>query len=439
MHKFISHQEVWRLAWPMILSGLTVPLVGMVDTAVMGRLPTADYIGGVALGTLVFSYVFFGFGFLRMGTTGLAAQALGAGDTAALNQLFAKACVLAVSLSALLYAVHVPMRLLAFEWLQGSANVEALGVEYFNIRLYGIPAVLLRMVMVGWLLGVQNSRYPLYILLLTNSLNMVLDVMLVLLLQWDVAGVAWATVVAEYAGVILGAVLCCKAGIKWSMIDVSRLSHWREYLPMFKLNSDIFIRTLMLISCFSYFTAQGAKQGEAVLAANAVLMNFMMFLAFGMDGLAHAAEALVGKSVGSGDAVRLKQAIRITGIWSLGFAIAYSVAYGFAGEWMIHSLTTIAEVRELAEEYLPWLVVLPLLASAGFWLDGVFIGATWSRDMRNMMAVSCSVYLLIWWLTQSLGNHGLWLALAVWFVMRGLTLAAVLPKRFGQFITPSIE
>lgn len=437
MNNKIPHREVWRIAWPMILSGLTIPLVGMVDTAVMGRLSGPEYIGAVALGSLVFSYVFFGLGFLRMGTTGLAAQAFGAGDTQALKLLFMRATVLALSLSALLYLFHYPLRELAFSVLEGSARVEAMGREYFDIRLYGMPAVLLRMVLVGWFLGVQDSRSPLYLLLLTNTANIALDIIFVLELHWQVAGVAWATVIAEYLGLLLGLWLWWRSparapqSVAWAV-----LLQWRGYLPMFKLNGNIFIRTLMLISCLAFFTAQGAQQSEAVLAANALLMNFMMFLAFGMDGLAHAAEALVGKLMGAGQ--RPQQAIRITACWSACFAVAYSLSYWLFSQELIQLMTTLESVSSAAEQYVPWLIALPLIASWGFWLDGVFIGAMWSRDMRNMMVLSCGLYLLIWWLTQGWGNHGLWFALSAWFALRGMTLGWVLPRRLRQSNNPRL-
>lgn len=433
MNNTVSHREVWRLAWPMIISGLTVPLVGMVDTAVVGRLPGPEYLGGVALGALVFSYVFFGFGFLRMGTTGLAAQAFGAGDRRALSLLFVRASVLALGLSLLLYVLHIPLRTLAFEWLQGSERVESMGIAYFDIRLFGIPAVFMRMVLVGWFLGVQDSRSPLYILLLTNALNIALDVLFVWHWGWQVEGVAWATVIAEYVGVALGLCLWFRSAARDSVLDkLKGCINWAAYRPMFQVNGNIFVRTLMLISCLAFFTAQGAKQSETVLAANALLMNFMMFLAFGMDGLAHAAEALVGKCVGAADKKRLLQAIRITALWSLLCAFVFSAAYAVLGEWLVALLTNLDNVRTTASEYLPWLVLMPLVACWGFCLDGIFIGGTWSRDMRNMMALSCAVYLVVWWLAQPLGNHGLWLALIVWFAARGVTLAWVLPKRLAD-------
>lgn len=430
MNQPVSHREVWRLAWPMILSGLTVPLVGMVDTAVVGRLPGPEYLGGVALGTLVFSYIFFGFGFLRMGTTGLAAQAFGSKNDRGLKLLFARASIVALVLSTLLYVLHMPLREVAFYLLEGSEQVEQMGRQYFDIRLVAIPAVLMRMVLVGWFLGVQNSHTPLYILLVTNILNIVLDVLFVLHLNWQVAGVAWATVIAEYTGVLLGLFLWWRSSVnKRTRIRVSELVEWQAYMPMFKLNTNIFIRTLMLISCLAFFTAQGAKQNEVVLATNAVLMNFMMFLAFGMDGLAHAAEALVGKYVGASDRKQLDKAIRISGLWSLWFALLYSAGYWVLGVEIINLLTTVSDVRESAYIYLPWLIVMPLIAAWGFWLDGIFIGGTWSQDMRNMMALSCSVFVIVWWITQGWGNHGLWFAMLVWLLVRGVTLFAVLPKR----------
>ena len=417
------------MAGPVILSNLTVPLLGAVDTAVVGHLPDAYYIGAVAVGAMIFNFLFWAFSFLRMGTTGLVAQAQGAGQADEVRAILGRAMLIAAVLGLGLIALQAPIAAAAFHLLEGSAEVERLAGEYLAIRLWSAPAALGGFVVFGWFIGVQNTRAALIVQIAMNGLNIVLDLVFVIGLGWGVAGVAGATVIAEYAGLILGIVLVrrelARIGGVWRaslMVDTARLRR------LFAVNFDIFLRSLFLLLANAYFTAQGAEQGDTVLAANAVLHNFILFLAFGLDGFAFAAEALIGGAVGAGDRARLRQAVRMTSIWALICAGGYVLVYAAAHSLLIGWLTSVPEVVAAANEYLPWVLAAPLIAVWSYQLDGIFIGATRTADMRNGMAVSLVVFLAADWLFRPLlGNHGLWLAMTILWVSRAVVLAVRYP------------
>ena len=421
----LAHQDVWRLAGPMILSNLTIPLLGLVDTAVMGHMTEAWYLGAVALGALIFSFIYWGFGFLRMGTTGLTAQAFGREDGNELRSIMARAILLAVGFSFVLLLTQSLLRDLSFYILEASNEVEVAAGIYFDIRIWSTPATLINYVFIGWFLGMQNARAPLYLLLLTNLTNIILDLFFVFVLDMGVAGVALATVLAEYTGLTLALLLTYQqlkhhTG-RWQRQAIFCLKHFREMLV---LNQNIFIRTLCLIFSFAFFTAQGAKHGDIILAANAVLMNFQTFMAYGLDGFAHAAEALVGKAVGQKNRHAFRQAVYTAGFWSLIIAMLFTFIYLLFGTTIINALTDITEVRATAYAFLAWLIISPLVSVWSYLFDGIFIGATRSAEMRNTMLVSTFIfYLPAWYLFQPWGNHGLWAALLVFMIARGITMA----------------
>ncbi|HZD25481.1 MAG TPA: MATE family efflux transporter [Alphaproteobacteria bacterium] len=425
----ISHGRVWRIAGPIILSNLTVPLLGAVDTAVVGHLPKAWYLGAVAVGAMIFNFLYWAFGFLRMGTTGLTAQAYGAGDGGEVRANLARALVSAWAIGLAMVALQSPIGFLAFRLLEASPDVEAAGHVYFAIRIWSAPAALGGFALLGWFIGIQNTRVALAVQLFMNGLNISLDLLFVLVLGWGVAGVAAATVIAEYAGLLLGlwlaAVNLRRIGGRFARAAVLQADRLRR---LFAVNRDIFLRSLCLIFASACFTAQGAKQGDVVLAANAVLQNFVQFLAFGLDGFAFAAEALIGGAIGARDRGLLRQAVRMTSLWAglcgLGYLAVYAAAYGL----IIGLLTGVPEVQAAARAYLPWVLVAPLIAVWSYQLDGIFIGATRTADMRNGMAISLAAFLAADWLLQPLwGNHGLWFAMALMWLVRALTLAVRYP------------
>jgi multidrug resistance protein, MATE family len=436
-----AYREAWRLAWPLILSNLTVPLLGIVDTAVVGHLPQPHYLGAVAIGALVFNVLYFVFGFLRMGTTGLTAQAFGRADGDDLRAGLVRPLLLAVLIAALLLACSPLVIRLSMVLFEPSARIGAELESYLRIRLFGAPAALANMVLLGWLLGLQNARGPMALLIVTNGLNIALDLLFVLGFGWAVRGVAAATVCAEYGGTALGFWLARRqlkgiAGI-WRWPDILRGGAFRRLLAV---NRDIMLRSLSLEAAFLTFTALSSRQGEIVLAANAVLLNFLTFAAFGLDGFAHAAEAMVGRHVGRGDAAGFRAATRANLSLALALALLLALAFALGGGVAIDLMTGLAEVRAAATTYLPYVVALPLVAVFAFLFDGIFIGATRTAEMRNGMALALGVFVAaVALLMPPFGNHGLWLAMLLLMAARGLWLGACYLRieRGAGFTAPS--
>lgn len=432
-----THARVWRIAGPMILSNITVPLLGAVDTAVVGRLPDPANIGAVAVGALIFNFLYWGFGFLRMGTGGLVAQAFGAGDSDAVRDWLGRALLLAAALASAVLVLQWPLRELAFRLMTAGPEVERLGRLYFDVRVWSAPATLVNYVVLGWLLAMQRARSAFLLQILINGINSALDIFFVIALGWGVAGVAAATVIAEYSGAVAGlaiiAVRLRRIGGSWHR---ERLLDRAKLAAMLRINRDIFIRTICLIAAFAYFTAAGARLGDVTLAANAILLNLQSIMAYGVDGFAYAAEVLVGAAVGARDRQALRAAVRVSTLWAVGLAVAIAAAYLMLGTVIIDLFTTIPQVRSEAYRYLPWIAVSPLLSIWSFQLDGIFIGATRTAELRNGMALALAVYLagaliLVPWL----GNHGLWLAFLIWMAARSLPLALWYP-RILQSISP---
>lgn len=417
----------------MIVSNLSIPLIGIVDTAVMGHLPDPRYIGAVAVGSMIFSFVFWGFGFLRMATTGLTAQAYGANNDVRVRHLLLRAGTFALLLAAALIVLSGALQSAAFWLIDASQNVETLASEYFTIRIWSSPATLLNYVLIGWFLGLQSARGPLIMLLTTNLTNVVLDVYFVVYLGWTVDGVATASVIAEYTGLLTGLILLVK---RWGPIagpiQLGRLWQWSELAAELAVNRDIFIRTLCLIFAFAIFTQAGAQQGDVILAANAILINLQGLMAYGLDGFAHAAEALVGKALGRRDRAELKKTLRAVFAWSLGTALVATLAFAFGGVALIHLMTDLPAVVATAMTFLPWMIASPLISVWSFVLDGIFIGASRGRDMRNGMIASLLTYLGVYYLLDrffDVSNHGLWMSFMVFLAARAVTLAWYLRRQ----------
>ena len=424
------HRRVWRLAGPIILSNITVPLLGAVDTAVVGHLPDAALIGGVAVGATIFTFVYWGFGFLRMGTTGFVAQAFGAGDGAELKAVAARALLLALLLGGGIVALQTPIAMISLLLFDASPAVEAYAGIYVAVRIWGAPAALANYAVLGWLLGVQKPRLAFLTQLFMNGLNMALAVTFVIGFGWGIAGVAAATLTAEIAGAALGLFLVWRGvrGIggepaRDRILDPGRIA------VLLKVNGDIFIRTLCLMFAFAYFTAQGARMGDAVLAANAILQHLQAIMAFGLDGFAHATETLVGAAIGARDRAGLRAAVRTAGIWGLVVAVLFAAAYAVVGTLIIGLFTEHAEVRAAARDFLPWAIALPVISVWPFLLDGIFIGATRTAEMRNGMMIALAVYLGAAAQFMSLwGNDGLWAAFTIFMLARTATLGWWYPR-----------
>lgn len=394
----------------------------MVDTGVTGHLESPVYLGAVAVGSVIFSFLFMGMNFLRMGTTGLAAQSYGAGDNDGLRVTLGQAVIVALSIALLLLVAHWPIGQLAMQLVGAAPDVESNALEYFHIRIWSAPGTLVNMVLVGWFIGLQNARVPLLIFLTINVTNIVLDLVFVIVLGMKVDGVALASVIAEYMGLAVALYFVVRAlrqrAGHW---PVSKLIKWREYSVFFAINANLFIRTMALMFTFGFITAQGARMGEIILAANAILINLQHLLAFALDGIAHAAEALVGKAIGEKSRESLKVAVKLSLRWSLIFAAAFTLLFAAGGPLLISILTDLQEVREATTRYLPWIIMSPLISVWSFLYDGVYVGATRAREMRNIMVISAFVvFLPAWYLLQELGNDGLWLAFMLFMASRGI-------------------
>lgn len=422
------NRRIWMLAWPLLLSNLTAPLLGLVDTAVVGHLDHPRYLAAVALGGNFFMFLYFSFNFLRMGTTGFASQARGGEkDT---RVVLLRALLLSTGLGLALIALSPLLRETGLWLLGGSDEVQALAGDYINIRILGAPAALANFALIGFAIGTHNTRVPLKMTVLMHSTNALLDVLLVQVWHLDVRGVAIASATAEYVG-LAGGLFWLRAALH-PPVQRERLWQPAAMLALMAVNRDIFLRSLALLSTFFFFTAQGARLGDAVLAANAVLITFLLLLSNLLDGFANAAEALVGEAHGRQDRQALGQAIRATGRWTVVCAALGLLAFSLGGVPLIHLLTDLPDIRDTATTYLPWMLLLPLTASAGFWLDGIFVGATWGAAMRNTMLVAVGIFFVLWALTRGWDNHGLWLAMNGFMAGRGLLMGWVLKKRLQQ-------
>ena len=424
----VTHGAILAIAVPIMLSNVSTPLLGVVDTGVVGQLPDPAYIGAVAVGALVFNYVFWGFGFLRMGTTGLTAQAFGAADATEIRASLGRAVLIALAVGAALIALQWPLREAVFALLAASPRVEGLARDYYDVRIWAAPATLTNYALLGWFIGLGRARVALALQLVLNITNIVLDTLFVLGLGLGVKGVAGGTVVAEVVaaatGLIIAAFQLRGFGGRWNFGRLLAPDRVRRTLAV---NRDIMIRSLALIFIFSWFTAQGAKQGDTTLAANAVLINIVAVAVYFLDGLAFAAEAFVGRAVGEANRADLLSAVRMTTWWAAWVAVLASAVVLPLGPAIIALLSVDEPVRAAARTYLPWAALAPLVGVWCFQLDGIFIGATRAAEMRNAMLMSVVIFLLGWWLLRPWGNHGLWAALYVHYVARTLTLLYYFP------------
>lgn len=427
-HRPLTHRSVAAIALPVIISNVSTPLIGIVDTGVVGQIPDPAYIGAIAVGALIFSFVFWAFGFLRMATTGLTAQSWGAGDAPEVCANLGRALLVAITVGVVLIVVQWPIREIAFIAIEGSARVEALARQYYDIRIWSAPVTLANYALLGWFIGLGRTGTGLVLQLVLNLTNMALDALFVLGFGWDVTGVAIGTLLAESLAAVVGLSIAARhmsrMGGRFSfaqLLDAARLKR------TVAVSRDIMIRSLALVFVFAWFMAQSAKQGDVILAANAVLMHFLSTSAFLLDGFAFAAEALVGRAAGAARRVGVIAAARMTTHWAAGTAVAISIALAVFGALFVDILTVDSAARATARTYLPWAAAAPLLGVWAFQLDGIFIGATRSADMRRAGLASLVIFLAAWWLFTPLGNHGLWASLYVHYVARTTTLLYYYP------------
>jgi multidrug resistance protein, MATE family len=419
----LTHARVLRIALPIVISNATVPILGAVDTAVVGQMGQAAPIGAVGLGAIILTGLYWIFGFLRMGTTGLTSQAIGAGDRVEADALLTRALLIAFAAGGAIILLQWPLFAGAFFLAPASDEVEALARDYMAIRVWSAPALIALYGITGWLIAAERTRAVLVIQVVMNGMNIVLDLWFVLGLGWGVPGVAVATFLAEWSGFAVGLWFCRDAILRGHWKDWPRVFDAVRLRRMAGVNGDILIRSLLLQGIFVSFLFLGAGFGDVPLAANQVLLQFLNITAYAMDGFAFGAETLVGQAMGARRRAALRRAAWLSSLWGLGTGVGLALFFALAGPAIVDVMTTAEPVREAARAYLPWVVLAPLIGAAPWMLDGIFIGATRTRDMRNMMAVSAAVYVAaVLVLMPVLGNHGLWAALIVSFVARGLTL-----------------
>jgi MATE family multidrug resistance protein len=423
-NNFSHHKNLLALAWPMILSNITVPLLGLVDTAVIGHLDNAYYLAGVAIGTMVISLIFWLFSFLRMSTTGLTAHAFGAKDNLEQMAVLKKGLVLSAFFAVFLLCLQPIVVYILQNHITASKEALEQAQIYFSIRIFSAPAALTNLVLLGWMLGMQYAKGPVYLLLVTNITNIVLDVIFVVLLDFGVAGAAWASVIADYLALFfalfLVSLLLKKHGLSWLKLYIQPITKLKETLS---LNRDIFIRSLFLQVCFAFITYYGGRLGDNILAANAILLNFLLLVSFALDGVAYAVEAKVGEAKGQKNITLLKLWVNISLFWGMLFSILYSLGFAIFADQLIILLTDIPEVVTTAQVYVGWSIILPMLAVFCFIFDGVFIGLTRAKEMRNAMIFSSLIgFFAVFLILESWENHALWAAMSSFMLLRGLTL-----------------
>ncbi|QUN05969.1 MATE family efflux transporter [Shewanella yunxiaonensis] len=421
-----KNRRLLALAVPMILSNITVPLLGLVDTAVIGHLSDAWFLGGVALGSTIITLLFWLLAFLRMATTGLTAHAFGAGDSSKQQLVLLQSGLLALGLGMLLLVLQNPIWALADYLNNASPEVASYAKSYFLIRIWSAPFALLNLVLLGWLLGRQRPKAAMWQLIIANLANILLDLFLVLGLNLGVAGAALASVASDLlaCGVAVYVVICeLKQMPSIALTSILERLNLQGFAQLLRLNRDIFIRSLCLQGTFAFMTFKGAGISDEIVAANAVLLNLLLLIAYALDGIAYYAEAEVGQASGKGRDDEVKAAVSLAFGWSLVVACGFCLVFMVGGVQLVALLTNIASVRNTADSYLPWLTFMPLLAFGCYLFDGVYIGAAKGAVMRNsMLTASLGVFLPIWWLLQHWGNHGLWAALSGFMLARTLTL-----------------
>ncbi|KRR20328.1 MATE family efflux transporter [Bradyrhizobium retamae] len=431
----VTTAQVLAIAGPAMVANLTTPLIGIVSTTAIGRLGDATLLGGVALASVLFDCMFWLFGFLRMSTVAFTAQSLGAGETTELRAILARGLIVAALVGAALIALQIPLATVLLNTMGGSESVTLAAKTYFVIRIWSAPLALGNYVVLGWLVGQARAKLALGTQITINLINVAATVVLVLALDFGIAGAAIAALIAEAAGLMLGLQIARRLSKGQFGVSRAMLFDPAKLMRMLSVNRDIMIRTASLIAAFLFFTAQGARAGDLTLAANAVLNNFLLFGAFFLDGLANAAEQLCGRAYGARNKAAFAGAVKLVVMWGFGFALAVAAFFLLFGPAFVDMMTASVEVRRIARDYLPFVIFAPLLGVFAFAFDGIYIGATWARDMRNLMVASLVIFLTAWFALRSFGNAGLWGALLVHYAARGgleaLRYPALLRKSFG--------
>lgn len=424
------NKRILGLAVPSIISNITVPLLGLVDVSIVGHLGSATYIGAIAVGGMLFSMIYWIFGFLRMGTSGLTAQAYGRRDLAEVILSFVRSVGIAFGLGLLLILLQYPILKVAFMLIDATPAIKELASLYFRICIWGAPAVLGLYSFAGWFVGMQNSRFPMYIAITQNVVNIAASLFFVFVWNRGVAGVAMGTLVAQYAGLLMASLLWYGYYRRlWPKLNWKMLTDYEAMRSFFILNRDIFFRTLCLVAVTTYFTSRGAEQGDVILAVNTLLMQLFTLYSYIMDGFAYAGEALTGRYVGAHNRTDLERMIRALFAWGIGLALTFTLLYGIGGSSFLGLLTNEREVLNASSDYFYWVLAIPLAGMAAFLWDGIYIGATASRQMLySMLVASASFFILQGLLQQQMGNHALWMAFIVYLFLRGLVQTGLARK-----------
>ncbi|WP_058248668.1 MATE family efflux transporter [Tropicibacter naphthalenivorans] len=424
----VTHRRVLKIAVPIMLANVTVPILGVVDTGVVGQIPQAAPIAAVGVGAIILGAIYWIFGFLRMGTAGLTAQATGQGNRAEVAALLTRSLMIGLAGGAAIIALQQLVYAGAFAISPAGPEVESLARDYMQIRIWSAPAAIAIYGINGWLIAQERTRDVLILQVWMNGANILLDLLFVLQLGWGVSGVAFATFLAEWSGLAMGLYLCRAAFRVPDWRDWPRVFDREKLKNMAVVNTDIMLRSLMLQAIFVSFLLLGGKFDAVTLAANQVLLQFLHVMSFALDGFAFAAEALVGQAMGAKAVQQLRRSAVLTSLWGLGCNVLFALAFALLGGIVINTMAKDPEVQQAARAYLPWMVAAPLVGLASWMLDGIFIGATRTGDMRNMMAISAVIYAAsVALLIGPLGNHGLWLALLISFVARAITLGLRYP------------
>ena len=425
----LTHKRVLGVAIPIVLANATIPILGAVDTGVVGQMGLAAPIGAVGIGAIIISAIYWMFGFLRMGTTGLTAQAIGSNNQSETSALLVRGIIIGLVAGLVLILIQIPLFSGALGLSPASQEVEGLANEYLKIRVFSAPAAIAIFGITGWLIAKERTKAVLFLMLLVNSVNITLDFIFVLKLGWGVEGVAFATFIAEWLGLFYGL---------WLAREGFNNGYWKNWVQIFdrvrlvqmaKVNSDILIRSVLLEIGFVSFLFLGSSFDDATLAANQVLVQFLNITAYAMDGFAFAAEALVGQALGAKNRALFRRSAVMTSQWGVGLVVVMAIAFYVFGNTIINVMTTAEDVRVVSYDYLPWMVLAPLVGAAAWMLDGIFIGATRTADMRNMMFISFCIYLIaLAFLLPKYDNHGLWASLIIFSIARGVTLGYKYPK-----------
>ncbi|MDL2227322.1 MATE family efflux transporter [Bacteroidales bacterium OttesenSCG-928-K03] len=425
------NKKILNLAIPNIITNITVPLLGMVDLAIVGHIGDEKHIGAIALGTMIFNLIYWNFGFLRMGTSGFTAQAYGANDTKECLKILVRGSAIAVSIATLLILLQSPVGWLSGKLIKGSEDTINLALSYFYIRIWAAPATLGLYVLKGWFIGMQNAKYPMIVAITLNVVNIIFSLIFAVVLKLGIRGVAMGTVLAQYSGLIIAIILWIKKyGYLRKDIEIKESLKFQEMKTFFKVNSDIFLRTLCLVAVFTFIPAISASMGDRILAVNTLLMQLFTLFSYIMDGFAYAGEALVGKYIGAKDNRSLQQSVKLLLRWGIIITIAFTLIYLFWGRNILSLLTNNREVINTAMEYIIWSLLVPICGFAAFLFDGIYIGATESKTMRNSMFIATAVFFILYFvLINTMGNNGLWIAFLFYLAFRGGLLWLMAPKK----------